>query len=353
MATYRVGVIGCGDTAAKKGAMGYAMAWAHAEGYEKLGDQCEMVACADLVPERAGAFAKRFGFTATYTDYRTMLAEEGLDIVSISVWPKLHAEMTIAAAEAGVKAIHCEKPIAYSWGDCKRMVAACDEHGVQLTFNHQRRFGQAFVKAKALMTAGEIGELVQMGFGGGNLYDTGTHFIDMMSFFNDETPATWVLAQLDYREPHLVFGADHAGQALAQWQYENGVLGLATNGPGTGAVGAINKLWGTAGAIEIEPTGDGMPPLRIKRDGQRQWEAVDTEGESIHGPGFIDQAMAEIVNALATGTESQLCARRAMIATEIIFACYESSRRRARVDLPLDIDDHPLQAMIDAGEIGG
>ena len=79
---------------------------------------------------------------------------------------------------------------------------------------------------------------------------------------------------------------------------------------------------------------------------------MDTKGESIHGPGFIDRAIADIIDALATGRESQLCARRALIATEIIFACWESSRRRGRVDLPLDVDDNALNAMIEAGQIG-
>ena len=105
--------------------------------------------------------------------------------------------------------------------------------------------------------------------------------------------------------------------------------------------------------IEVGVLGENQLPLRIKRDGQTEWEVVDTNGESIHGPGFIDRAIADIVDALAAGRESQLCARRALIATEIIFACWESSRRRGRVDLPLDVDDNALDAMIASGEIGG
>jgi predicted dehydrogenase len=52
--------------------------------------------------------------------------------------------MVTAAAQAGVKAIHCEKPMAPTWGECKKMVAVCNERHVQLTFNHQRRFGKPF-----------------------------------------------------------------------------------------------------------------------------------------------------------------------------------------------------------------
>ncbi len=352
MSKYRVGVIGCGDNTKKKGSMGYAMAWEHAAAYEKLTEQCEIVACADIVEKNAKAFAERFGAKAIYSDYKEMLASEGLDIVSICTWMHLHAEMTIAAAEAGVKAIHCEKPMATTWGDAKRMAQVCRDRDVQLTFNHQRRFGAPFFMAKEMLKAGEIGEMQILQYGGGNLYDTGTHFIDMLSFFNDETPAKWVIAQIDYRGPNLVFGADHEGQAWAAWEYANGVMGMAASGPGSPIIGAINRIVGTGGVIEVGVISQRQLPLRIKRDGQTEWEVVDTRGESIHGPGFIDRAIADIIDALASGRESQLCARRALISTEIIFACWESSRRRGRVDLPLDVDDNALNAMIQAGQIG-
>lgn len=352
MSKYRVGVIGCGDNTKKKGPMGYAMAWRHAQGYASLPEQCEIVACADLVEANAQAFAENYGVKAIYSDYKEMLANEGLDIVSICTWMHLHAEMTIAAAEAGVKAVHCEKPMATTWGDSKRMAQVCDERGVQLTFSHQRRFGAPFVKAKEMFKAGEIGEAQVLQYGCGNLYDTGTHFIDMLSFFNDETPAKWVIAQIDYREPTKVFGAEHEGQAWASWEYANGVMGMAASGPSERIVGATNRIVGTAGVIEVGVEDENRTPLRIKRDGQTEWEVVDTDGESIHGPGFHERAIADVIGALSSGRESQLCARRALIATEIIFACWESSRRRGRVDLPLDVDDNALNAMIESGEIG-
>jgi len=352
MSKYRVGVIGCGDNTKQRGPMGYAMAWQHGAAYEKLPEQCEIVACADISENNAKAFAERFGAKTIYSDYKEMLANEGLDIVSICTWMHLHAEMAIAAAEAGVKAIHCEKPMATTWGDAKRMAQMCDDRSVQLTFNHQRRFGAPFVIAKEMLKAGEIGDLQILQYGGGNLFDTGTHFIDMLSFFNDETPAKWVIAQIDYRKPNLVFGADHEGQVWASWEYANGVMGMAASGPGSPIIGATNRLVGTGGIIEVGVSGQRQPPLRIKRDGQTEWEAVDTRGESIHGPGFIDRAIADIIDALTTGRESQLCARRALISTEIIFASWESSRRRGRVDLPLDVDDNALNAMIEAGQIG-
>jgi len=65
----------------------------------------------------------------------------------------------------------------------------------------------------------------------------------------------------------------------------------------------------------------------------------------------IDLAIADIVQSLATGQTSELAAENALNATEIIFAGYESARRRGRVDLPLDIEDNPLESMVDDGQL--
>ncbi|MBN1400933.1 MAG: Gfo/Idh/MocA family oxidoreductase, partial [Anaerolineae bacterium] len=158
---YRVGIIGCGRPRSEPGATGYGMSHAHALGYEASPD-AEIVALADIVLPNARAFQTEHGGERLYTDYHEMLAQERLDIVSIATWPHLHAEMVIACAEAGIKAIHCEKPMAPTYGEARRMVAVCVERGVQLTFNHQRRFGPPFRRAKELLQSGAIGQLQRL-----------------------------------------------------------------------------------------------------------------------------------------------------------------------------------------------
>jgi hypothetical protein len=73
--SHDIAFIGTGDEADLRnpGPEGFAMNYYHAEGYEKL-DDCELVACADLVAERAEAFAARFDVGATFEDYEAMLA---------------------------------------------------------------------------------------------------------------------------------------------------------------------------------------------------------------------------------------------------------------------------------------
>jgi hypothetical protein len=65
----------------------------------------------------------------------------------------------------------------------------------------------------------------------------------------------------------------------------------------------------------------------------------------------VGAAIKGNVDALLAGREPELSARKALQATELIFATWESSRVRGRVDLPLEIDDSPLLSMIESGEI--
>ncbi len=343
---YRVGIIGCGKPWRSDGATGFGMSHQHAFGYAASG-KAQIVALADISAENARAFADRHGGgDAIYTDYTEMLVKERLDIVSISTWPHLHAPMVIAAAEAGVKAIHCEKPMAPTYGESLAMERICRERGVQLTFNHQRRFGAPFRKAKELIDSGAIGELRRMEAACGNLFDWGTHWFDMLFYFNNETPAEWAIGQVDLRGSQQVFGAWVEGQGLSQFQFANGVQGLMTTGHG-----APDQLWirviGSAGQIEL----DNAVPLRTWLAGETGWTTIDT-GENLHGDQCVTRGIIDLIDALEHGREPELSAARVLRTTELIFGTWESARRGGRVDFPLMIVDSPLVTMLtDAGMV--
>lgn len=358
--TYSVAVIGTGTEPDDPGRDGYAMAYHHATGYEKH-DDCDLVACADIVPENAQAFADEFGLDdeGVFTDYEEMLQDVEPDIVSICVPPSIHAPIAVDCIRSGVvDAIHCEKPMADTYGGAKQMTQEASRHGVQLTFNHQRRFSDAVRTAKDLLDAGEIGDLLRIEFSAPvGIFDYGSHSFDLCNYFNDETPAEWVMGQVHYSEENILFGTHNENQAIVHWEYENGVHGVgASDSTGTGgpasAFACHNRLIGTDGVIEVGPESDDdeeLPALRIRRDGTG-WEAIETE-DGLHGWEFIDRAIAENVRCLREGETPELGAENALNATELIFATWESSRRRGRVDLPLSIEDNPLQAMIDSGEL--
>jgi predicted dehydrogenase len=381
--SYRIGFIGTGATPDNPTKEGFAMAYRHAGGYQRLAD-CDLVACADIVRENAQQFADSFDVGGVYEDYRAMLDAEDLDIVSVCVPPDVHADIVRGCAEhGGLEAVHCEKPMATTWKDCREMAEACDRAGIKLTFNHQRRTAPVYTRPKELLEAGKIGTLRRIEWSAENLFDSGTHMFHLSSYYADQAPVEWVLSGLDYSEENLHFGVHNENQAVTKWRYENGVYGLAVTGRSSDALDARIRLTGTEGAIEVGAS-EG-PPLRVRNGRTLGWKTVDV-GEDTWGnrayatvPGYVrwglevaterlaaalpgvadpgtqpshtDRAIASVVDAVRTDEESVLSWRGALDSTETIFAAWESARRRGRVELPLDVDENPLEMMIENGTL--
>src|SRR5699024_3460897 len=115
-----------------------AMAYRHAEAYQR-NESCTLVACADLIRDHGEAFAEWFDIPDdhVFEEYTEMLDAVNPDIVSVCTPVPTHADIVVDVAEHGaVSAIHCEKPMADTWGDSQRMADVADRAGVQLTFNH-------------------------------------------------------------------------------------------------------------------------------------------------------------------------------------------------------------------------
>lgn len=359
MDSYRVAIIGTGRDPENPTVEGFAMGYRHAEAYRGLAN-CEVVACADIVPENATAFATEFGIPDrnVYEDHNEMLRSAAPDIVSVTVPPKIHQPVVVDCASAEtVKAIHCEKPMAHTWSSAQQMAQTCWRHDTQLTFNRQRRYGKPFSEAKRLIDDGEIGEMERIEIGWGDFYDTGAHTVDLAGMFNDDRPAEWVIAQLDYRDEDIRFGNHQENQISAQWRYTNGVYGLATTGKGMDMIDAAMLVRGSEGIIRINVQ-DG-PMLEVERRGERR--RVDVDGETMHvtgsesddrfGSAFHERAIEDVIKCLETGADPQLGSRIGLNTEEILFGAYESVRKRGRVDFPLKIADNPLEQVVESGAL--
>ena len=149
---YRAAVIGCGAHTEKRGAasaIGYAHGWA----YSKEPRVVLSAAC-DLDGKNRRDYMEEMHLSAGYADHREMLEKEEIDILSICTYPDLHARMVIDGVGAGVKVIWVEKPMAYPFSDCQRMVDECAAAGVLLVVSHQRRYGQPFTWTREAIERG-------------------------------------------------------------------------------------------------------------------------------------------------------------------------------------------------------
>lgn len=334
MAKLQAAIIGCGGRGNE-----------HAKGYA-ASDDVEIVAVVDPLTSAAESLAEKYRVPHIYSSYAEMYRHHKPDIVSICTWTGLHCDMIVDSAQAGVRAIHAEKPMAPTWGEAKAEHAACEAAGVQLTFCHQRRFGRQYVKARELAQSGAVGKLLRLEGCCDNLFDWGTHWFDMFFFYNNDVPAEWVMGQIEIEGHKAVFGVPVEGSGLSYIRYENGVHGLLMTGGAIGG-GCENRIVGSEGMIEVNVWKG--PELRVLRSESSGWETPDLS-HVVPPKGDTVLSILDAIDCLLTGRVPTLGSHHAIAATELIFATYESSRIGGRVALPLQSIDSALLARLDGIE---
>ncbi len=108
--------------------------------------------------EKTAAFAQQWGYASTESDWKEVIKRDDIDAVDICTPNHLHAEIAIAAAEAG-KMILCEKPLSMTAQEGEKMVAAVEKAGVANTVWYNYRRVPAVMLAKQLIDEGRLGKI--------------------------------------------------------------------------------------------------------------------------------------------------------------------------------------------------
>ena len=132
----------------------------HCEALESL-PNVEIHSLCTRTKSRLKEVAQRFGVKRTFTDYNEMLADEELQVVSITTMWDQHTAPTPAALKAG-KHVFCEKPMASTMADCRKMVAAAHKADGFFMVGHICRFNPRYAMAKRDIAEGGIGKIVSM-----------------------------------------------------------------------------------------------------------------------------------------------------------------------------------------------
>jgi predicted dehydrogenase len=153
----------------------------HIEAYQRAG--ATVVAASDIQQEKKAALNMACPTATFYERWQDLLEKEPLDMLSVVTNGPSHAEIVIAAAAARVPTIMCEKPMATSVADAKRMQQACDAAGSKLYVNFTLRAFVEFQKLIALARQGTLGDIriVSVYIGGARgLGCVGSHYVDLM-----------------------------------------------------------------------------------------------------------------------------------------------------------------------------
>ena len=382
MSQYRVGIIGTGRIASEfeegQGEHPVSIAGAFAALPE-----CTLAAGCNRGRERLERFGKRWGVTALYHDAREMLAHEQLDIVAVATPPGLHRDQVIAAAEAGVKGIFCEKPMALSLGECDDMIAACRQQDCRLLVNCSRRWSGLFEAVRRAAAAGRWGRLLHLvGYcqgckplpewevehEGPMLHDA-VHLYDIMRFFAGEVQ--WVLGTAERRYRHDLRVED---SALGLLQFDSGAQGVTIVDEltehshfklelhferGLVTLGGAPKAEHAVRESEVGEdwwwTGFAHPAPAVKT--RSQWTlAEDTLPEPAWQGTPILNAARDLVRCVqrgsprSAGDEPRCTGADGRAALEVIMGFYESERRgHQKIALPLEEPRPLLEVMKQEG----
>jgi myo-inositol 2-dehydrogenase/D-chiro-inositol 1-dehydrogenase len=231
-----------------------------------------------------------------HRDYRALLRDPSIEAVDIVTPNHLHAEMGVAALEAG-KDVLLEKPMAVTVAECDQLIAAAERSGRVLSIGHELRLSTQWAAVKAMLDAGEIGEplyaLVSLfrypyrpGAGGWRyaadrvgswILEEPVHFFDfLMWYFEPLGDPTSVLAvgNSKGREPGL---SDNFSTIL---RFPRGVYAMITQTLAgfehhhvvelVGTEGAIRTWWSATTARTLEPSHE----LKIQRRGATACETL-------------------------------------------------------------------------------
>jgi hypothetical protein len=126
-----------------------------------------------------------------FADAAEMLVQVKPEVLIIATTAPVHAKLTCLAAENGVKAILCEKPMATSLADAQRMIDTCAKSGTNLAINHQMRFMDQYTLPKAMLDSEQFGGVTSIHVSAGNfgLAMNGSHYFEMFRYIAGEPAA--------------------------------------------------------------------------------------------------------------------------------------------------------------------
>ena len=346
MAKTKIGVIGCGNISGT---------------YLKVAQRLrnlEVAACADIILSRAEAKAKEFGVPAACS-VKELLASRDIEIVVNLTIPKAHAEIALAALEAG-KHIYGEKPLAVTREDGQAILKSAQARKLRVGSAPDTFLGAGIQTCRKLIDDGWIGQpIAATAFmtchgheswhpdpefyyevGGGPVLDMGPYYltalVNLMGPIRRVTGAT----QVTFAE-RTITSQPKYGKAIKVEvpTHVVGVLEFAA-----GAVGVLMltfdvwaaqlpwiEIYGTEGSLGVPDPNTFGGPVRVLRAGAKEWSGIPlTHGYSENSRGL---GLADMAAALRSGRPHRASGQMAYHVLEVMHAVHEAARTGKHVEI--------------------
>jgi len=340
----KCGIIGCG-----------VIAPTHIAAFEEI-PESEVVALCDIKIERAKQLADKHRVAKVYQDYRQMLADPEIDLVSVCTDHASHAAIFIDALEAG-KHVICEKSLGRTAADLEQMAAAARRHPELVSGGiFQHRFEDSNCNLKKMIADGDFGDILtvnlsfnclrtndyyrgdswrgtQAGEGGGVLINQAIHYLDQLRFlFGDVDEVCAKCGNLAHKgvievEDTAVFVMKFASGVMAAVTATNGSIADWRN---------ILVISGTKLYLEYA----NEKPSFIKTESEElrlrvekllsEKTAAETVGKAYYGQGHAAQ-LHNVVKAVRGEAKLEVDTMQAASTAALVMAVYRSHETGAWV----------------------
>ena len=338
---------------------------------------CRLELLCDRPAERAKEMAAQFGFTRSTDDWRALVDDPKVDLVSITTPNALHHDIALAAMARG-KHVYCEKPMAVTLDQAREMAAAAKASGVKTLVGYNYIKNPAFTHAQRLIAEGRIGRIVHVrGWvdedyqadpdlpwtwrarlseaGLGALGDLGCHIVSMVCGLAGPIESLIADTQIVHETRPLPDGSGRA--AVENEDIANAVVRFASGAQGS--LSASRLAWGRKNCLAWEVYGtEGMITFCQERMNElRLYESRGPNAEQgfrtiLTGPdhppfdrfcpaaghqlGFLDLKtieLSDLLRAIATDTPAHPSFDDALAYEVVIHAIAESGRSGQRISL--------------------
>lgn len=346
----KIGIIGCGGIANGK----------HMPSLSKLKD-VEMVAFCDIEISRAEEAKAQYGTpdAKVYADYKELLKDQDIEVVHVCTPNRSHAPISIDSLYAG-KHVMCEKPMAKTAEDARKMVQAAKETGKKLTIGYQHRHKPEAIYLKQVIERGDLGDIYfakafavrrrgtpnwgvflnEFEQGGGPLIDIGTHSLDVTLYLMDNYEPKMVVGTKYKKVNNADCGNPWGGWDPEQHTMEDSAFGFIVMK--NGATIILESSWALNTS---EPISEGSTVLCGSDAGAQIKNGVTiNKGEfnrlleikpdmSSGGVAFYDGVSnnsADVearrwINAVKNDTDPVVLPEQACVVSEILEAIYKSA----------------------------
>ena len=326
-----------------------------------LNNKLRIIAVCDVLPEAMDALLAKHSLEndasiKRYTDYKKMLGENDLQLVSIATESGIHAQIALDCIDAGVNVI-IEKPMAMKMADAEEIIRRSEAKGVKVSACHQNRFNVAVQETRRVLEAGRFGKLSHgsihvrwnrnKGYydqapwrgtwaqDGGCLMNQCIHGIDLLRWMmGDEVDEVYGVTKQQF---HDYLECEDIGMAVVK--FRNGAVGTIE---GTTNVYPKNLeetlyLFGETGTVKIG--GPSTNSIDV-------WDFADESASDAKNKGLQEAAsnvygnghtslFADVIDAIEHDRKPYVDAVAGRNALEMILAIYQSAAAGKPVKLPL------------------